>query len=66
MKISVRIKKVEVLPARTGFGSDQLEIVGDARWTNDLVSFRVDDSEQARRTYVIGRDLDIAITPVRQ
>lgn len=55
MKTSITITKVE---SKYGpFGSSHLLVAGD-----DVV-FRVKDTEQTRRTYVVGRVVDIDISP---
>lgn len=55
MKTSITISKVE---SKYGsFGSSYLLVAGDG------VEFRVVDTDKARRTYVVGRIVDVAITP---
>ncbi len=64
MKLLVRVKKTEIVGE---YGRDKLEVTCGPRWAgSELVVFRVEDSEQARRAYVIGRDVDVEIGPVRR
>lgn len=58
MKIEICISKVESV-THSGWPSlsTKLEVSGDH------VTFRVDDTQQARKTYVVGRRVTLVITP---
>lgn len=61
MKIEICISKVESV-SQSGWPSlsTKLEVSGDG------VTFRVDDTRQARQTYVVGRLVTITIKPGAQ
>jgi len=61
MKIKTTIRKVEHLPPKP-FGNSHLAITCESPWSNcDDLSFRVKDTAAARRTYVIGREIEAEI-----
>lgn len=63
MRIEARVKKVEVVGA--GFGPDKLEVTCERRFGSGALTFTVDDGPVARATYVLGRLVDVEITPRR-
>lgn len=62
MKLLVHVKRVEVV---NQWGRNQLEVSCTSLWGSGPVTFRCDDNETSRRTYHIGRVVDIDITPRR-
>lgn len=57
MKIEICISKVETVGSGWPGLADRLEVSGDG------VTFRLGDTRQARKTYVVGRRVSIEIKP---
>lgn len=59
MKINATVTKVEVItPSLAWLSTGQLEVS-----CGDQVRFRVDDNATMRKTYLVGREIDLAVTP---